>query len=75
MTEHEDGATHMITGIEGIGNGKVLVVIATYGATGDESNNDAANEEVTALLSSAAPANDGASLLLIMCLPYLMDAL
>ena len=26
--------------------------------------NDAANEEVTALLSSAAPANDGASLLL-----------
>ena len=64
MTEHEDGATHMITGIEGIGNGKVLVVIATYGATGDESINDAANEEVTALLSSAAPANDGASLLL-----------
>lgn len=50
--------------IEGIGNGKVLVVIATYGATGDESINDAANEEVTALLSSAAPANDGASLLL-----------
>ena len=47
-----------------IGNGKVLVVIATYGATGDESINDAANEEVTALLSSAAPANDGASLLL-----------
>lgn len=64
MTEHEDGATHMITGIEGIGNGKVLVVIATYGATGDESINDAANEEVTALLSGAAPANDGASLLL-----------
>lgn len=64
MTEHEDGATHMITGIEGIGNGKVLVVIATYGATGDESINDAANEEVTALLSSTAPANDGASLLL-----------
>lgn len=64
MTEHEDGATHMITGIEGVGNGKVLVVIATYGATGDESINDAANEEVTALLSSAAPANDGASLLL-----------
>lgn len=64
MTEHEDGATHMITGIEGIGNGKVLVVIATHGATGDESINDAANEEVTALLSSAAPANDGASLLL-----------
>ena len=64
MTEHEDGATHMSTGIEGIGNGKVLVVIATYGATGDESINDAANEEVTALLSSAAPANDGASLLL-----------
>lgn len=64
MTEHEDGATHMITGIEGLGNGKVLVVIATYGATGDESINDAANEEVTALLSSAAPANDGASLLL-----------
>lgn len=64
MTEHEDGATHMITGIEGIGNGKVLVVIATYGATGDESINDAANEEVSALLSSAAPANDGASLLL-----------
>lgn len=64
MTEHEDGATHMITGIEGIGNGKVLVVIATYGATGDESINDASNEEVTALLSSAAPANDGASLLL-----------
>lgn len=64
MTEHEDGATHMITGIEGIGNGKVLVVIATYGATGDESINDAANEEVTALLSSAVPANDGASLLL-----------
>lgn len=64
MTEHEDGATHIITGIEGIGNGKVLVVIATYGATGDESINDAANEEVTALLSSAAPANDGASLLL-----------
>ena len=64
MTEHEDSATHMITGIEGIGNGKVLVVIATYGATGDESINDAANEEVTALLSSAAPANDGASLLL-----------
>lgn len=64
MTEHEDGATHMITGIEGIENGKVLVVIATYGATGDESINDAANEEVTALLSSAAPANDGASLLL-----------
>lgn len=64
MTEHEDGATHMITGIEGIGNGKVLVVIATYGATGDESINDAANEEVTALLSSAAPANNGASLLL-----------
>lgn len=64
MTEHEDGATHMITGIEGIGNGKVLVVIATYGATGDESINDAANEVVTALLSSAAPANDGASLLL-----------
>lgn len=64
MTEHEDGATYMITGIEGIGNGKVLVVIATYGATGDESINDAANEEVTALLSSAAPANDGASLLL-----------
>lgn len=48
----------------GIGNGKVLVVIATYGATGDESINDAANEEVIALLSSAAPANDGASLLL-----------
>ena len=64
MTEHEDGATHMITGIEGIGNGKALVVIATYGATGDESINDAANEEVSALLSSAAPANDGASLLL-----------
>lgn len=64
MTEHEDGATHMITGIEGIGNGKVLVVIATHGATGDESINDAANEEVTALLSSAAPANDGASMLL-----------
>ena len=64
MTEHEDGATHMITGIEGIGNGKVLVVIATHGATGDESINDAANEEVTALLSSAAPANDGVSLLL-----------
>lgn len=64
MTEHEDGATHMITGIEGIGNGKVLVVIATHGATGGESINDAANEEVTALLSSAAPANDGASLLL-----------
>lgn len=64
MTEHEDGATHMITGIEGVGNGKVLVVIATYGATGDESINDAANEEVSALLSSAAPANDGASLLL-----------
>ena len=64
MTEHEDGATHIITGIEGIGNGKVLVVIATHGATGDESINDAANEEVTALLSSAAPANDGASLLL-----------
>lgn len=64
MTEHENGATHMITGIEGIGNGKVLVVIATYGATGDESINDAANEEVTALLSSATPANDGASLLL-----------
>lgn len=64
MTEHEDGATHMITGIESVGNGKVLVVVATYGATGDESINDAANEEVTALLSSAAPANDGASLLL-----------
>lgn len=64
MTEHEDGATHMITGIEGVGNGKVLVVIATYGATGDESINGAANEEVSALLSSAAPANDGASLLL-----------
>lgn len=64
MTEHEDGATHMITGIESVGNGKVLVVIATYGATGDESINDAANEEVIALLSSAAPANDGASLLL-----------
>lgn len=64
MTEHEDGATHMITGIEGVGNGKVLVVIATYGATGDESINDATNEEVSALLSSAAPANDGASLLL-----------
>lgn len=64
MTEHEDGVTHMITGIEGVENGKVLVVIATYGATGDESINDAANEEVTALLSSAAPANDGASLLL-----------
>lgn len=64
MTEHEDGVTHMITGIESVGNGKVLVVVATYGATGDESINDAANEEVTALLSSAAPANDGASLLL-----------
>lgn len=64
MAEHEDGATHMITGIEGVGNGKVLVVIATYGATGDESINDAANGEVSALLSSAAPANDGASLLL-----------
>lgn len=64
MTEHEDGATHMITGIESVGNGKVLVVVATYGATGDESINVAANEEVTALLSSAAPANDGASLLL-----------
>lgn len=64
MTEHEDGATHMITGIESVENGKVLVVVATYGATGDESINDAANEEVTALLSSAAPANDGASLLL-----------
>lgn len=64
MTEHEDGATHMITGIESVGNGKVLVVVATYGATGDESINDAANEEVTALLSSASPANDGASLLL-----------
>ena len=64
MTEHEDGATHMITGIESVGNGKVLAVVATYGATGDESINDAANEEVTALLSSAAPANDGASLLL-----------
>lgn len=64
MTEHEDGATHMITGIESVGNGKVLVVVATYGATGDESINDVANEEVTALLSSAAPANDGASLLL-----------
>lgn len=64
MTEHEDGATHMITGIESVENGKVLVVVATYGATGDESINDAANEEVTALLSSAAPAKDGASLLL-----------
>lgn len=64
MTEHEDGATHMITGIEGVGNGKVLVVIATYGATGDENINDAASGEVSALLSSAAPANDGASLLL-----------